>query len=57
MSKLYTKKFLLPLAIFGLLLAGCSSGGGNNGDSVDQDRPTPNSSNWDKMTWDKDNWS
>jgi hypothetical protein len=42
-----TKLFFITF-IF-LLLAGCGGGGGGGGGSK-------NSSNWDQMTWDKDNW-
>ncbi len=48
---------LLPLALLAMLSTGCSSGGGNSSDPGDQNKPTPDSSNWNEMVWNRDNWS
>lgn len=57
MSKQFSLKMLLPLALLAMLSTGCSSGGGNSSDPGDQNKPTPDSSNWNEMVWNRDNWS
>lgn len=42
---------LIGALLITLLLSACGGGGGSN------PAPSSGSSNWDKMTWDQDNWS
>ena len=47
------KRLLILLMLLGsltLIFAACGSGGGS-------DTPAPDSSNWDELVWDQDNWA
>lgn len=48
----------ITLLLTGLLLVlGLSACGGGGGSGSSSNATTTHSSNWDQMTWDKDNWS
>jgi len=52
------RKLLVAIFVLTMLLTACGggSGGGGNGGGTTNSSPTKDS-NWDQLTWDKDNWT